>query len=248
MIAPDNDDGETGSGHCYQRGNLPVIVISPGLDPRLPRVATSAERDDGHGGRARRLRGRGAGNGRGRPGLAVAAGVDRLSLRRRRRPERLLRSPARRGRAARAADPERPGPGLARRRSRCGPARRRRDLAAQATRPAAAIAAAIAALVLLYDAWGKHQAAFGPVNMGLCRGLNLVLGMAAVPATISGHWPLALLSFVYIAAVTAVSRGEVHGGKRGAAGPGSDIVDRRGGRAGGDGGPLGIDRGSRPSC
>ena len=42
--------------------------------------------------------------------------------------------------------------------------------------------------------------------------------MAAVPATISGHWPLALLSFVYIAAATAVSRGEVHGGKRGIAG------------------------------
>jgi 4-hydroxybenzoate polyprenyltransferase len=91
--------------------------------------------------------------------------------------------------------------------------------AARATAPAAAIASGIAALVVLYDAWGKHQAAFGPLNMGLCRGLNLVLGMAAVPATISGHWPLALLSFVYIAAATAVSRGEVHGGKRGAAGP-----------------------------
>ena len=90
--------------------------------------------------------------------------------------------------------------------------------AAQTTTPAVAIACGIAALVVLYDAWGKHQAAFGPVNMGLCRGLNLVLGMAAVPATISGHWPLALLSFVYIAAATAVSRGEVHGGKRGAAG------------------------------
>jgi 4-hydroxybenzoate polyprenyltransferase len=90
--------------------------------------------------------------------------------------------------------------------------------AAQATRPAAAIALGIAALVVLYDAWGKRQAAFGPVNMGLCRGLNLVLGMAAVPGTISGHWPLSLLSFVYIAAATAVSRGEVYGGKRATAG------------------------------
>ena len=89
--------------------------------------------------------------------------------------------------------------------------------AAQATRAAAVIALCIAALVVLYDAWGKHRAAFGPVNMGLCRGLNLVLGMAAVPATMSGHWPLALLSFVYIAAATAVSRGEVSGGKRGPA-------------------------------
>ncbi len=90
--------------------------------------------------------------------------------------------------------------------------------AVQATWPAAAVAAAVAGLVVLYDAWGKHRAAFGPMNMGLCRGLNLLLGMAAVPATISGHWRLALLSFVYIAAATAVSRGEVHGGKRGPAG------------------------------
>jgi 4-hydroxybenzoate polyprenyltransferase len=91
--------------------------------------------------------------------------------------------------------------------------------AAQATQPAAVVALSIAVLIVLYDAWSKHQAVFGPVNMGLCRGLNLVLGIAAVPATLSGHWPLALLSFVYIAAVTAVSRGEVHGGKRGVAAP-----------------------------
>jgi 4-hydroxybenzoate polyprenyltransferase len=90
--------------------------------------------------------------------------------------------------------------------------------AAQATGTAAAVAGSIALLVVLYDAWGKHRPWFGPANMGLCRGLNLILGMAAVPATISGHWPLALLSFVYIAAATAVSRGEVHGGKRGPAG------------------------------
>jgi 4-hydroxybenzoate polyprenyltransferase len=91
--------------------------------------------------------------------------------------------------------------------------------AAQATQPAAVVALSIAVLIVLYDAWSKHQAVLGPVTMGLCRGLNLVLGIAAVPATLSGHWPLALLSFVYIAAVTTVSRGEVHGGKRGVAAP-----------------------------
>jgi 4-hydroxybenzoate polyprenyltransferase len=90
--------------------------------------------------------------------------------------------------------------------------------AARATGPAAIVAGFIVVLVVLYDAWGKHRPWFGPMNMGLCRGLNLVLGMAAAPATISAHWPLALLSFVYIAAATAVSRGEVHGGKRGPAG------------------------------
>jgi 4-hydroxybenzoate polyprenyltransferase len=89
--------------------------------------------------------------------------------------------------------------------------------ASRASREAGAIAAAIAALVLLYDAWGKRQALFGPINMGACRGLNLVLGMAAVPGTAAASWPLGLLSLIYIAGVTALSRGEVHGGKRGVA-------------------------------
>jgi 4-hydroxybenzoate polyprenyltransferase len=71
--------------------------------------------------------------------------------------------------------------------------------------------------VLLYDAWGKRQGLLGPVNMGMCRGLNLLLGVAAAPAMLTEAWPLALLPLVYITAVTAVSRGEVHGGRRGVA-------------------------------
>lgn len=84
-----------------------------------------------------------------------------------------------------------------------------------ATPAAGIIAGATAACVLLYDAWGKRQGLLGPVNMGLCRALNLLLGIAAAPAVLSDGWPLALLPLVYIAAVTAVSRGEVHGGGRG---------------------------------
>ena len=83
----------------------------------------------------------------------------------------------------------------------------------------------MAVLVVIYDAWGKRHAIVGPLNMGLCRGLNLVLGIAAVPSALAGHWPLALLSLVYVAAVTVVSRGEVHGGKSGSRRGGSDIVD-----------------------
>jgi 4-hydroxybenzoate polyprenyltransferase len=75
------------------------------------------------------------------------------------------------------------------------------------------MALAIASAVVLYDAWGKRQGLIGPVNMGLCRGLNLLLGVTAVPAVLAGAWPLALLPITYIAAVTAVSRGDVHGGK-----------------------------------
>jgi 4-hydroxybenzoate polyprenyltransferase len=89
--------------------------------------------------------------------------------------------------------------------------------ASQATRAAALTALVMAVLIVVYDAWGKRHAIFGPLNMGLCRALNLVLGIAAVPSALAGHWPLALLSLVYIAAVTLVSRGEVHGGKPGTA-------------------------------
>ena len=89
--------------------------------------------------------------------------------------------------------------------------------AAQGTLAAAALAATIVVLVVLYDARVKRHPIAGPVNMGLCRGFNLLLGVAAVPAAVAVSWPIALISVVYIAAVTTVSRGEVHGGKAGAA-------------------------------
>lgn len=76
------------------------------------------------------------------------------------------------------------------------------------------IAATVASLAVLYDAWGKQQSWFGPINMGLCRGGNLLLGASAVPAALGEVWLLGLIPVVYIAAVTTVSRGEVHGGNR----------------------------------
>jgi 4-hydroxybenzoate polyprenyltransferase len=81
---------------------------------------------------------------------------------------------------------------------------------------AAGIAAVIACLAAFYDCCGKRNAVIGPVTVALCRGLNLMLGMAAVPAMAMARWPLALLPFSYICAVTVLSRGEVHGGGRGA--------------------------------
>lgn len=76
------------------------------------------------------------------------------------------------------------------------------------------IALAVAALAVLYDAWGKYQLIFGPVNMGLCRGGNLLLGVSAIPASVQDLWFLALIPIIYIAAITMISRGEVHGGNR----------------------------------
>ncbi len=93
------------------------------------------------------------------------------------------------------------------------------------------LAAGIAVLALVYDKYGKHTP-LGPINMGLCRGLNLLLGVSALepifarvsasefgrsiyPASvIETYWPIALIPIVYIAAITMISRGEVHGGDK----------------------------------
>lgn len=76
------------------------------------------------------------------------------------------------------------------------------------------LALVLALLIVAYDAWGKHRPLIGPLNMGLCRGLNLLLGLSASPLLLGQHWFLMLLPIGYIAAITAVSRGEVHGGSR----------------------------------
>jgi hypothetical protein len=76
------------------------------------------------------------------------------------------------------------------------------------------LAAAIAVAAVVYDKWGKHQSYIGPVNMGLCRGLNLLLGMSVIPAALPHYWAIGIVPVIYIAAITMISRGEVHGSKR----------------------------------
>ena len=80
--------------------------------------------------------------------------------------------------------------------------------------PSTIIAMTIAASVLVYDKWGKHQTFIGPLNMGICRGGNLLLGVSAVSSAVSDRWYLALIPILYIGAITAISQGEVHGGKK----------------------------------
>ncbi len=67
---------------------------------------------------------------------------------------------------------------------------------------------------LVYDKWGKHYSFGGPVNMGLCRGFNLLLGVSIVPSAVTSWWYLASVPVIYIASITMISRGEVHGGSR----------------------------------
>lgn len=76
------------------------------------------------------------------------------------------------------------------------------------------IASGVAAAALLYDAYGKHHTFFGPLNMGICRGGNLLLGVSILLPVLRENWYLALIPIIYIAAITAISQGEVHGGKR----------------------------------
>jgi len=85
------------------------------------------------------------------------------------------------------------------------------SLAFRASEASGLLGTLLAAAILLYDAFAKQQA-WGPIVMGSCRALNLLLGLSAVPAMLAHTWFLALFPFVYIVAVTTLSRGEVHGG------------------------------------
>jgi 4-hydroxybenzoate polyprenyltransferase len=76
------------------------------------------------------------------------------------------------------------------------------------------IALVIAVAAVVYDKWAKHHSFFGPLTMGFCRGCNLLLGISIVTFALQQLWYIALVPLVYIAAITMISRGEVHGGKR----------------------------------
>ncbi|MBE9200925.1 MULTISPECIES: UbiA-like protein EboC [unclassified Nodularia (in: cyanobacteria)] len=83
--------------------------------------------------------------------------------------------------------------------------------ASQVSWLSAILAFSIAIAALFYNAFGKHHPIFGPINMGICRGGNLLLGVSVIPAMVGEYWFLALIPIIYIAAITLLSRGEVHG-------------------------------------
>src|SRR5690606_11400227 len=70
-----------------------------------------------------------------------------------------------------------------------------------------AIAVAVVMMCLVYDRWAKHHGMAGPLAMGLCRGLNLLLGISYMVGVATSIWPLAAIPVLYIAAVTTISRG-----------------------------------------
>lgn len=75
------------------------------------------------------------------------------------------------------------------------------------------VAVFVTLFALFYDWKGKHMRIFGPINMGLCRAFNLLLGMSVYELGVLEHFQVIAIPLIYIAAITLVSRGEVHGGK-----------------------------------
>jgi 4-hydroxybenzoate polyprenyltransferase len=80
--------------------------------------------------------------------------------------------------------------------------------------PSAIVAVLLVLAILAYDAWLKRTWA-GPLGMGSCRFLNVLLGVALAP---SASWPhgvyLALVVGVYIAGVTWFARTEAASSSR----------------------------------
>ena len=74
---------------------------------------------------------------------------------------------------------------------------------------AGGISVVLTIAILTYDAYFKQFGFAGPLNMGICRGLNLLLGMSIV--SVISNWFISLVPVVYIFAITLISRGEVHG-------------------------------------
>lgn len=75
------------------------------------------------------------------------------------------------------------------------------------------VALALGACVLAYDAGGKRLF-LGPVLMGSCRGLNLLLGASLVPS-LGGQkvWLAACALAVFVAGITWISRAETRSGR-----------------------------------
>ncbi|MFF2388303.1 SCO3242 family prenyltransferase [Agromyces sp. NPDC058104] len=79
--------------------------------------------------------------------------------------------------------------------------------AAGGGRRSLAVAVPLVASVVAYDVVAKPTAA-GPLAMAVCRGLDVLMGAGGSPRAL----PAALTIAVHTAGVTALSRGEVHGG------------------------------------
>ena len=72
-------------------------------------------------------------------------------------------------------------------------------------------------MALIYDRCTKDYLVVGSLNMGLCRGLNLMLGMSILPRVVYSNliW-ICIIPIIFIAAITLTSKGEVLGNNKSA--------------------------------
>ena len=79
------------------------------------------------------------------------------------------------------------------------------------------IALVLSAVILAYDGGLKRTAA-GPIAMGACRSLNVLLGMSLIEGGMSqwhaGHGTIAAGLGLYVAGITVLARSEVERGSR----------------------------------
>ncbi|WP_431121024.1 UbiA-like protein EboC [Flagellimonas flava] len=73
------------------------------------------------------------------------------------------------------------------------------------------LATGITLLALLYDKYSKHHLVMGPLNMGACRGANLLLGMSIVQPIPSQFLWIGLLPIIFVAAITLTAQKEGQG-------------------------------------
>jgi 4-hydroxybenzoate polyprenyltransferase len=76
------------------------------------------------------------------------------------------------------------------------------------------IAFLILVFALVYNKFSKHHAFLGPLNMGVCRGMNLLLGVSIVSLSLQSLYLLGLIPLIYIFSITMISQGEVHGSSK----------------------------------
>lgn len=76
------------------------------------------------------------------------------------------------------------------------------------------IAILIAVCALVYNKFSKHHPFIGPLNMGICRGLNLLLGVSIIAYSLNNLYIIAVVHLIYIFSITIISRGEVHGSNK----------------------------------
>jgi 4-hydroxybenzoate polyprenyltransferase len=76
------------------------------------------------------------------------------------------------------------------------------------------IALLVALLALCYDKFGKHFQVLGPINMGLCRAGNLLLGISLSPTALAAYWWVGVIPVLFIAAVTLTSQKEAVGNNK----------------------------------